>query len=149
MISLLISPSIRSQILPKHCIPLNRLEYDSRLPSFPLTATINLISTLQKLAPSPLPGVRHPHPWELSPTTLTIRINIHHERAHAISISARTAPVIVMFVMAAYTIPLRSQPFDVEILSPALKSAGSVLDAADNVIAIEQGNFGEADCFLD
>jgi hypothetical protein len=43
----------------------------------------------------------------------------------------------MVFVMAACAIPLRSQPFDMEIWSPALESAGSVLDTADSLIAIK------------
>jgi hypothetical protein len=46
-----------------------------------------------------------------------------------------------MLVMTSYAISLRSQSLDMEVRSPALESSGSVLDAAHDVISIEESYF--------
>ncbi len=141
MIGLLISPTVRSNIFPIHSIPFDGFESDSHL--LPPTATSILIgsTTLQKFTPPPPSHLGHLQPRELRPATLAIRINIHHEDTHTISFSAATAPVMVMLVMTAFPVSLRSQSFNVEIRPPALEGASPVLDAAHSVIPIEQRYF--------
>jgi hypothetical protein len=48
---------------------------------------------------------------------------------------------MVMLVMTAFPVSLRSQSFNVEIRPPALEGASPVLDAAHSVIPIEQRYF--------
>lgn len=48
-------------------------------------------------------------------------------------------------VVPALDVPLRPQPLDPEVLAPALEGAGAGLDAADRVVAREEGDVGGAD----
>lgn len=123
---------IRPQILPKDRIPFNRLERNPFLQ--PSTTTLTIL-TLQK--PTPSPPNRPLQPWKIRAPTLTVRPQIHHERAQPVTPARKRArPVIVMPVVAGGIVALRPHALDVEVRSPALEGAGAVLEAADCVVAV-------------
>jgi hypothetical protein len=147
MIRLFITPPIRRQVLPKHSIPRNGLECNTHLCSSSLV-TSNFV-TLQNLTPSSLLHIRHPDPWELGPSTFTFCVNVYHERAHSIGFSASSTPVVVMLVMASYSISLSSQTFDMKVWIPSLEISRSMLNTPDNIITVYDSDFRETDLFLD
>lgn len=133
---------ISPQILPKDRIPLNRPERNSLF--VPLTITL----TLQK--PTPRLPYRPPQSRKIRPTPLTLRPQIHHERAEPVPPARkRSRPVIVMPVVAGGIVSLRPHALDVQVRAPALEGARAVFEAADCVVAGEEGAVGEAFGWVD
>jgi len=147
MKSFLIPSPIRPYILPKHSIPLNRLEYNTQI-LFALRILIFILFTLQKLAPSPLAHIRHPDPRKLRSSTLTLSINVHHKRTHSIRFPTCTTPVIVMRVMTSRSISLRPQSFNMKIWAPTLESTSTGFDASNDFVSIDECDLREAYIFL-
>ena len=140
--SLWIPCSIRPKVLPKHRIALDRLECDPHVIPLPIPVLVPLL-TLQKLTPL-LPN-RHPQSREIRPPTFAVRINIHHKRAEAVPTARqRPGPVIVVAIVPRGIVALRPHALDVQIRMPALEAAGAVFQAADCVVAVEEGTVGEA-----
>jgi len=147
MEGLFITSPIRAQVLPEHCVALNWLESHSEVIALSTSRTILL--TFEKVAPPSLLHLRHFYPWKFCTSTLAFSVDIDHEGAHAICLPTPATPVIVMLIMASNSISLGPQSFDMQIRTPALKGPGSMLNATNNFIPIDQSNFGEADVFLD
>jgi hypothetical protein len=133
MIRFFITSSIGIQILPKHSIACNGFEGYTHFGS-------NSIA-FQELAPSSFPHIWHPDPWEFSPATFTFCVDVHHKGAHSIGIPTSTTPIVVMLVIASYSISLRSQTLNMKIWIPSLEISCSVLNTSDNIIAIYDGDF--------
>ena len=133
MIRLFITSSMVIQILPKHSIACNGFEGYTHFGG-------NSIA-FQELAPSSFPHIWHPDPWEFSPAAFTFCVDVHHKSAHSISIPTSTTPIIVVLVMASYSISLRSQTLNMKIWIPSLEISCSVLYTSDNIITIYDGDF--------
>jgi hypothetical protein len=51
--------------------------------------------------------------------------------------------------MSSSSIALRSQSFDVYVWTPALKVSRTVLNATNDIVSVDESNFGEPDIVLD
>lgn len=145
---------IRTQILPKDRITLDRLEGDpfSRRTRLSLTPDPNpepcLILALQK--PTPLLPRRHPQTRKIGAPARTVRPQINHEGAETVSASSeRPCPVVVVPVVTGGVVALGPHALDVQVRAPALERAGSLFQAADGVVAVEEGSVGEAFGWVD
>jgi hypothetical protein len=139
MKGLFVTPPIRRQVLPIHSVACYRLEGDAHFWFF-LFITSNSIA-FQKLTPFPPPHIWHPDPRKLGPSPFTLRIDVYHEGAHSISFSTGTTPVVVVLIMASYSISLGSQTLDMKSRIPTLEISCSVLDTADNIITVYECDF--------
>lgn len=144
---LLITSAIRIHVLPKHSIPTDRFEGDAHLVlSWPIT--IDLL-TFQELAPLSLSNIRHLEPWELRPSTLTLRVDVDHKGAYSIGFIDSATPVIMVLVVTTNSIPLTSQSFNMKIWTPALEVSGTMFNTPDDIITVNECNLREPDSFLD
>lgn len=141
---------IRTQILPKDRIALDWLERDP----FPRTADLTpnpglgLILALQE--PTPLLPRRHTQAREVGAAARAVRSQIDHERTEAVAApSERPRPVVVVPVVTGGVVALCPHALDVQVRAPSLESAGPVFEAADGVVAVEEGSVGEAFGWID
>lgn len=140
MPSLRIAPPVWTQILPKDGIPLDRLECNTlRGPSLSVSSVVcefPLRFTLEE--PTPLLARGSLHPGEIRAAAGAIRPKIDHEGANSIStVRGRPCPVVVVSVVARGIVPLRPHAFNVEMGSPALERASTLLDATHGMVAVQ------------
>lgn len=99
-----ISRPIRPQVLPEHSIAPHGLEYDPLVPLLLL-----LLSALY--IPTPSPILRPPQPRKLRAPTRAVRIDVHHETAHAVRLP-RPLPVVMMRVVPSRAVLLDLEPLE-------------------------------------
>jgi hypothetical protein len=113
-----------------------------------LIPNLGLILALQK--PTPLLPRRHTQTREIGAPARAVRPQIDHEGTQAVPASSeRPRPVVVVPVVAGGVVALCPHALDVQVWAPALERAGSVFEAADGVVAVEEGSVGEAFGWVD
>lgn len=134
---------VRPEVFPEDGVARDGLEDDARRG---FSCKVAFRSALDKMTPLRViaPEVKE---RELGPTTLdTIGSHPYHEAARSPPATHVGAPVEVVIVVAARHIALSPQPLYPELILPALKSAGSALDASHGICPGDEGDLRLPDC---
>lgn len=128
--------AVRAQILPEDGIPLDGLKGDA----FVVVVAVVAIA-LDK--PTPLLGFGPGQSREIRTPSRAVRLEIHHERAHAVRAARRARPVVVMLVVARDVVSLSPHALDVQVGPPALEGSRTLLQAPHHIVTLEQRTVGE------
>jgi hypothetical protein len=117
--------SARPQVLPEDGAPLDRLKRDS----------LRFLIAIKPLTPL------YPSRWNLQSREIgaapnAVCVQVHHERAYAVSLPPSAGPVIVMRIVTGWTVTLGPHLFDVHKGSVALEGLGAAREALDGSVEV-------------